>query len=181
MKRSGNKECGLLSLEASIAVTIFIFLMLFMYSFFVVFEARNEIGHVLLSTADSLGLDAYSSNSLDDDNSLQGIIYGIYGHFAKTDGTFTETEKWFEDETKVEDVVRDRFLSYLAGGDITEADRILDELNVVGGFDGLDFSKSKVDGDDIVVTVEYELEYEFKVFNLANNAFSQTCSSKLWK
>ena len=33
-----SSEKGLLSLEASIAVTIFIFLMLFMYSFFVVFE-----------------------------------------------------------------------------------------------------------------------------------------------
>lgn len=181
MKKSGNKESGLLSLEASIAVTIFIFLMLFMYSFFVIFEARNQIGHVLLSTADSLALDAYSSNSLDDDNSLQGIIYGIYGAFAKTDGTFTETDKWFDDDTKVQETVKTRFLSYLAGGNMAEANRILEELNVVGGFDGLDFSKSKVENGDITVTVEYELEYEFKVFNFGNNEFGQSCSSKLWK
>ena len=180
MKRIWKKESGLLSLEASIAVTIFIFLMLFMYSFFVVFEARNELSHALLSTADSLSLDAFSSKKLYDENSLQGVIYGVYGKFAETDGTFTETDKWYENEDAVEDVVRARFLAYLSGGDMTVADRMMDELNIVGGFDGLDFSQSKVEGGDLKLVLIYKLQYEFQVFNLGTLEMQQTVCSKLW-
>ena len=82
MKKWKNKELGLLSLEASISLTIFIFLMLFMYSFFVVFEARNEMAHLVLSTANSMALDTYSSNTFEKSNSVAKFIYDIYDTVA---------------------------------------------------------------------------------------------------
>lgn len=179
MKNEENTG-GLLSLEASFALTIFIFLMLFMYSFFVVFEARNEIGHVLLTTADSLALDAFANETLADE-SVKGILYKLYGSSVDSDGTFTESDKWYEDENQVQEVVEARFIAYMAGGDRDEANKILEKLNVENGIEGLDFSASKVSGSDIILQVDYTLKREFKVFGLKDMKFSQSCCSKLWK
>ena len=176
-----NPTSGLLSLEASIALTIFLFLMLFMYSFLVVFEARNQIGHVLLTTADSLSLDAFANESLGNEKSIQGILYRVYETTQSSNGYYTESSKWYSGEGAVEETVKTRFLAYLSGGDRAEANRILRELNIVGGLDGLDFSNCRVSGNDLFLEVSYELEYEFQVFQLDTLSFRQSCCSKLWK
>lgn len=179
--RKFKKETkGLLSLEASIALTIFIFLMLFLYSFFVVFEARNQIGHVLLSTAESLSLDAFATDTLKDDESLKSIIYNIYSNSSESNGLYTENKKWY-DEDDIKDVVKTRFLAYLSGGDNDEAEKILKQLNIVDGLDGLDFSNCKVSGDELSLEVKYSVDYEFQAFGLGRLTFSQSCCSKLWK
>lgn len=179
-KNIKNRTRGLLSLEASIALTIFIFLMLFMYSFLVVFEARNQIGHVLLTTADSLSLDAFATDTLGDDSSLKGILYGIYTNHTESNGTFTENSKWYDDEN-IEDIVKTRFIAYLAGGDYDEANKILEDLNIVDGIDGLDFSNCSISDGELTLDVKYNIEYEFQVFSFDEMTFSQSCCSKLWK
>lgn len=175
----GKDTSGLLSLEASIALTIFLFLMLFLYSFLAVFEARNQIGHVLLTTSDSLALDAFSTETLKDDSSLQGVLYGLYGRMVDSNGSFTDHSAWYKEED-ISDAVEARFLAYLSGGDRAEADKILRGLNVVGGVDGLDFSHCKVSKGDLYLEVRYQLQYEFQVFGLGKLSFSQSCCSKLW-
>lgn len=172
---------GVLSLEASIALTFFIFLMLFMYSFFVVFEARNQIAHVLLTTTDSLALDAFV-NETPGESTIQELLYGLYGKNAESNGVFTDYTKWYDgDEQQLQNTIDARFAAYLADGDTTEANRILESLNIVGGFDGLDFSGSHVDGDDLYVVVRYTLEYEFNLFGLGTIEMEQSACSKLWK
>lgn len=180
--RKKDKTSGLLSLEASIALTIFIFLMLFMYSFLVVFEARNEIAHTLLTTADSLALDALANETLGNDRTIQGNLYEIYGKVSDDNGLFTETQKWYSgDAAEIQDTVETRFIAFLAGGDRDEADRVLKSLKVVKGIDGLDFSKSHVSENKLFLEVQYQLEYEFQVFGMDRLTFSQSCCSKLWK
>ena len=173
--------CGLMSLEASIALTIFLFLMLFMFSFLVVFEARNQVAHTLLTTSDSLALDAFANEAPQED-SLQQILYGLYGSSTDSNGTYTESGKWYEAEaSELQKTIKARFVAYLAGGDVDEADKILRSLNIVDGLDGLDFSKSKVEDDKLFLEVCYKIEYEFQVFGLNSLALSQSCCSKLWK
>ena len=84
MRKRFKREKGLLSLEACIAVTIFIFMMLFLYSFFVVFEVRNEMGHVTLATANSLSLDEYENDALGSSDTVGQIFYNVYGQATKS-------------------------------------------------------------------------------------------------
>ena len=198
-KRSWRSTRGVISLEASIALTIFIYLMLFMYSFFVVFEARNQMAHTLLTTADSLSLDSFANESVKE-NSVQELIYKIYGNISDSNGTYTNTSKWYDSPSAslekeegeggeaVEDdgidfhqIVKARFLSYFSGGSEAEANKILKELNIVGGLDALDFSGSYVSDGDIYLSVKYELEYEFQVFGLGSLEMGHECCSRLWK
>lgn len=194
MKKKTGKESGLLSLEASIALTIFIFLMLFMYSFFVVFEARNEIAHVTLSTANSLALDAFENTTVGQSGNISQIIYNIYGSATNGDTQFTDYRTWYDDATVTDDegntslsanfseVIKDRFLAYLTDGDLSQADALLERLHIVGGVEGLDFSGSYIDEEDrLYVCVRYTLKYEFNMFGLETLNMEQSACSKLWK
>ena len=196
-----KSESGLLSLEASIALPVFIFIMLFMYSFFVIFEARNEIGHVLLSTADSMALDAFATETMvGEDINLQSLLYGVFGSTSASNGIFSTTEKWYDnsnneknisnsdggdtaldENSQIESVIKQRYIAYMAGGDSDKADEILKKLHVVDGLAGLDFSKSRVSGSDLYLVVSYKIEYEFDILSPNGIVMEQSCCSKLWK
>ena len=193
MGKKIKNEKGLLSLEACIAVTIFIFLMLFLYSFFVVFEVRNEMGHVTLATANSMSLDAYENDTLGESDTIGQIFYNVYGQATNSQNDFTDFRKWYDDSTVTDEngnvtlsaefagVVKARFIAYLTSGDADEAEEILKRYHVVNGVDGLDFSGSHISDGKLYLSVKYEIEYEFNVFNLGSNKFEHKACSKLWK
>ncbi len=87
-------EQGLLSLEASIVVTIFIFFVLFLQSFFVIFEARNEMAHVTLATCNSLALDVYENENLVDSSLTLNFFLAISGNKKSADSAFTDRSFW---------------------------------------------------------------------------------------
>lgn len=193
MGKKIKNEKGLLSLEACIAVTIFIFLMLFLYSFFVVFEVRNEMGHVTLATANSMALDAYENDTLGESDTIGQIFYNVYGQATNSQNDFTDFRKWYDDSTVTDEngnvtlsaefagVVKARFIAYLTSGDADKAEEILKRYHVVNGVDGLDFSGSHISDGKLYLSVKYEIEYEFNVFNLGSNKFEHKACSKLWK
>ena len=190
MRFGRSKESGLLSLEASISVTIFIFLMLFFYSFFVVFEVRNEIGHVTLSTANSMALDAFENETIGNSDTFAKFLYEVYGQNTNSMSDFSAYRRWYEtvdDKGKTtmnkefSGVIKDRFIAFLTGGNKGDAENILKRYHVVDGVNGLDFSGSYVSDDNLYLSVKYKIEYEFNVFNLLNLEFEQHVCSKLWK
>ena len=193
MGKKIKNEKGLLSLEACIAVTIFIFLMLFLFCFFVVFEVRNEMGHVTLATANSMSLDAYENDTLGESDTIGQIFYNVYGQATNSQNDFTDFRKWYDDSTVTDEngnvtlsaefagVVKARFIAYLTSGDADKAEEILKRYHVVNGVDGLDFSGSHISDGKLYLSVKYEIEYEFNVFNLGSNKFEHKACSKLWK
>lgn len=153
-----------------------------MFSFLVVFEARNQVAHVMLSTADSLSKDPLANEVPADDDIVQELLYGLYNATADSHGTYTDPTKWYDsDETVIQDTIRARFIAYLAGGDKEEADRILRDLNIVDGLEGLDFSGSCIVDGNLYLSISYKIEYEFQVFGLETLSMNQSCCSKLWK
>ena len=78
-------------------------------------------------------------------------------------------------------MVKTRFIAYLTSGDPDKADDILERYHVVDGVDGLDFSGSYVEDGKLYLSVKYEIEYEFNVFNFGSNKFEHKVCSKLWK
>lgn len=212
--RLQKQEAGLLSLEASICLTLFIFLMLFMYSFFVTFEARNVMAHAALSTADSLALDVYKTDKLTGKDDLAAFFATLISA-ANSDSPYVSDSKWYtlseystnwneniyagvgadDDEDYQDDygnhayvssafsnVVRQRFFAYLAGSeDNTEIEKILKRYHIVGGMDGVDFSKSKIVGGKLFVVIRYQMDYEYDVMNIVKMTQEQSVCSKLWK
>ncbi len=94
--KSKNSESGLLSLEASISLTIFMFFMLFLYSFFIVFEARNEIAHVVLASTNSLALDTYENEAMGKSGTISQILSEIYHYGSPNESGFVDSNLWNE-------------------------------------------------------------------------------------
>ena len=93
--RKLKDEKGLLSLEASICLTFFIFVMLVLYSCFILFETRNVMAHAVLSTADSLSYDAYRTDKFKGGDDLTEIFADILDSALSQDNAFTSTNKWY--------------------------------------------------------------------------------------
>ena len=127
-----------------------------------------------------MALDAFGTEALGDKDSLQGIIYGIYGNHAAANGSFFDTDRWYEGDD-LEDTVRSRFLAYLSNYKQSDAEEILKKLRVKDGLSGLDFSESKVEGSDLKLVVTYELKYEYQLFGFTTIKLQQKCCSRLWK
>ena len=190
-----HSDRGVITLEACISVLSFLTLMLFLSSLFVMFMAQNVTGHVALQTAESLSLDVYRTNTLIKEDgkfvslgdSLTQFITKNIGSSEKNPNFITDT-RWYQNEEGddpepevVAEAVKNRFLGYLSGGDETKADELLKNMNVVNGFEGLDFSGCYVEGRDLYVVVKYELEYDFNLWNVENQKVEQMACSKLWK
>lgn len=223
------KERGALTLEASVAVTLFIFLMLFLYSLFIVFETRNALAHIVLSTADSLALDTYEIDKLENSGTLSDFFMSLYNTHFREDSGFTSGRVWnqiaagsddalstagdsdAEDEdvyvgwdksiyvpgstsgtsrgkisSELGNVIKERFIAYLADGDEGKADELLTKrYHVHDGLNGISFAESHISSGKIYVVIRYKLDLEYSGLMIGRSEkgfveFEQSACSKLW-
>ncbi len=205
-----DKKKGSISLEACVVVPIFMILILFIYSIFIVFTAQNLISHALLQSGQSVSLDPYKTEKIDTGSGLLSLGEFIAKLSEGSDPYFMTNTKWYSKEddsslanatisivtggflnpepedvtglssSAMNDVVRKRFVAYLTGGDETTADQILRSMHVVNGLEGITFT-AVVKDDDIYITANYELEYVFSFQGMAKLQVQQSVCSHLWK
>lgn len=184
-----NASKGMLTLEACVSVMIFMILMLIFLGLFQMFMAQNVTAHVLLQTAESLSLDSYATSKLKDVDSwtaqigdhISQFVTQFFGNQSENP-YFVSNKAWYEgkEDLKFGDIVRLRFIGYLAEGDDTAADKFLRAMRVVGGLDGLDFSETVIVNGDLKITLKYELEYSFRIWGVKPVGVYQRAVSHLW-
>lgn len=207
---NNESQRGMIALEACISVLTFLILLLFFSGFFVLFMVQNMTAHAILQTSQSLSLDVYAIESLikDDDGTLGKVsdhftefvtrllgssedspyfITDYHWHAPDVDKT-TKPEGETEPEpeagpvvNEVAEAVKLKFVGYFAGGDENRADELLEYMNVVNGLDGLDFSLSYVEGDMLYIILNYELAYDFNLWEVDNLKVHQQACARLWK
>jgi hypothetical protein len=187
-----KNQNGVIALEASLVLTLFMFLILTLYSFFAIFEAQSKVGHALIESTQSLSLDPYATGALDW-GEFPGSVSDVITHFfmkgSVENGKFVTTSKWYTDATTASDseslnsVIKNRFVAYLANGEEADANALLLRLHVENGLKGVSFRESKIDNDgNISVVATYKVNYmfDYKLFGLKPMQFKQTTKSKLW-
>ena len=187
-----EQQEGSIVLEASISVIFFLLFVIMMYGLIVVFMAQNLIGHALMESTQSLALDSYATTQIGErlaedltvGRGVREVIDAIFGK-KPDDPNFSTRERWFDRDSGAtqEDwpqAAKDRFVGYFAGGDKKRAGDMLTGMGVVGGLDGLDFSKSDLVGNDAYVRVEYKIAYIFNPFGIAEFETAQQACSRLW-
>lgn len=183
-----KEEQGVLALEAVISLTFFVFFMLALYSLITLFMAQYMIGHALSESSQSLSLETYGTNKLGNDWSIGGalnqLVQGIAGGgYTITD--YSDNSLWFKDtytsSAKVQEVCKRRFAAYL-GGNEANADSMLKVLGVKSGLDGIDFSDTKLSGNDLTISISYKIQLTFRVDWLKLGEFNavQSVCSRLW-
>lgn len=192
-----KKECkakndeGAIALEACISLTIFMIVMFSLYSIICMFTAQSMISHALQQAGQSLALENYK-NAKWEVNTLQSIPIAILGKITgnisdRSNENLDVSGGAFSDSMplqsyNVSSMAKSRFKSFL-GGNQQQADALLKSLGVVDGADGINFGKTKIYGDDLVLNVTYKIRLAFyiEMFHFGEFESTQTVCCRLWK
>ena len=159
-----KKERGSLTIEASIAFVIFMFLVIFFLNFGKMYIAQNVIGHATLQTAKNLSVQTIYSDAAT--GSKTGIIIedadAVINFMSRILGGTPVTSNMFNsiDVDDVEAIVSDEFRKVLSADDAgMDMDSYLKWCGVKNGYSGISFKGSKMkDLEDVYVKTSYEVE-----------------------
>lgn len=100
MRKMVQGHKGIISLEACIVVPIFMILILFIYSFFVIFTAQNQIAHSLLQSSQSVSLDPYKTETIGvAPGDWPGSLSDILIEFLESDDEYYKSDsKWYGED-----------------------------------------------------------------------------------
>lgn len=203
MKRTKffRRSNAAVSLEACIVLTLFIFFVLTLYSFFSVFEVQGKVSSAMMQCAQSLAVDTYNIDRIyvdfdeeeHDELSFPAYLVSKLGleKSVINDYNVTKDNKWFKTPAKanvnqaLKEVIKKRFIAYLTDEGTDEAAKeLLTRLRVDGDIDGFDFSNSEIDADNnLIIRVSYRVGYVFDCpsIGLQPLEFNQSTSSRLWR
>lgn len=182
-----NKQRGSLTLETAIVLPIFLFLILFIYSLFGIFSAHNQLSHALIQSGKSLSMDPYLFEQTELAGETTTKFWGGLDDIGldvfrmDNDQYFMALTDWYNTLENAEDVIENRFIGYLAGGDKAAADEKLSGLRVVDGLEGIEFEASLVGEDKLEITMRYSLKFLFDFWEYGEMPVEQTILVKLWK
>lgn len=180
-----KNQTGSVTLETSIVLPIFVFLFLFVFGLFSVIGAQNQMTNTLVQTTKSMSLDSYLLENVESAGEASTKFWGGLSDMVldivrlNNDEHFTSHTDWYKSKDGNSDIAKKRFIGYLTGGDKNAADKKLKDMGIVGGLDGITFT-TKVDGEILTVTINYEIQYWFDFFKMGKIPMEQTIKSRLW-
>lgn len=169
-----KREQGILTVEASIVLTLFMLFVLFIFSFARIYSAQNIVSHATIQTSDDMALESYLRENARDDKA-QDVVYLA----SRLTGSTTLCEDNFKSlqVTDIPSLAREKFIAAISSSEY-EADEILKKFGVKDGISGIDFSASSLDNqkENVIVSVSYTLKVQFPIFG--GNEISVTKTSK---
>ena len=164
MNRKKNNK-GSITLEASLVLPIFIFLLLFMYGIIMVFSGKELMSHAALESAQSLSLDSFANEKIggpgfENSKTMVNQLYSSLLTDSKNGSHFSSNDKWYSGN--VSGAVESRFWGYFIGGSSSKANKLLPMIGIKEGTSGVRFSSSYKDGDNnLHIIVEYDQQFMF--------------------
>lgn len=180
-----------MALEACISLTLFLIAMMALYSLINMFTAQSMISHALQQTGQSIALENYK-NSKTDVKTLQKLPLSLLQKFtddigASSDSKYDVGGGSFSNSMVFTDylslsTVKKRFASYL-GGNTENADKMLQNMGVVDGLNGIKIKSGKISGNDVVIEISYKarLIFYIETFHFGEFESTQKVCCRLWK
>ena len=171
-----KKEQGILTVEASIVLTLFLLFVLFLFSFARMYRAQNMISHATMQSADALALESYIREVAHDEDANEIVKLGnqLSGLTSLSEESFTSLRS-----ADIPKLAKEKFAVAISSSD-AKTDAILKKLGVKGGLSGVDFSVSKMDlnTNDVIVYANYTLELQFPVFGFSEINVTKAARAK---
>lgn len=171
-----KREQGILTVEASIVLTLMTLFTLFLFSFIRIYRAENMVSHATLQAADAMALESYlRENALDD--KADDVVYLA----NRLTGASTLNVENFESlrSANVPAIAKEKFIAAVSNSE-ANANTILTNYGVKGGLSGIDFSTSTIDldRDDVIVNVSYTLKLQFPIFGASEISVTKSAKAK---
>lgn len=171
-----KREQGVLTVEASIVLTLCILFILFLFSFARVYSAQSMVSHAVLQSADAIALESHlrEETLTGSEADVTELANRFMGTTSISADNYTSLRS-----ADVPKIAKEKFV-YAIGKNETEADEKLKRLGVKNGLAGVDFSASKIDlgNDDVIVYANYTIEMQFSVFGMNEIPVTKAAKSK---
>lgn len=189
-----DEQDGAIAIEACISLTLFLIVMIALYSVIQVFTVQSMISNAMQEACQSMALENYNQ-SMFKTGTLQQIPSKVFdwisgGHrenFSTSadfswKGMFSSLQSTTEMEQTETSNAKKRFAAYLNGG-TEDADGLLKNYGVVGGLDGISFAGTEKSGTDMTIQVSYKVRLLFyiEMFHFGEFESTQTVCCRLWK
>jgi len=179
-----KKQEGILTVEAAISLTAYLFAMMFLVNVGQVYRAQNYMVHGLVQTGQML---AFSSFEYGLDNQNRGNITlddlvdagkRLFGQLSGSTGAHDIKKSWrsgrYPEAAKLA-------FGYCAGRDAGETDKYLKRYGITGGVDSIDFAETCCAGKDLYIRTQYRVELPFAFFNISHIDMHQQIVCGLWE
>lgn len=180
-EESMKSKKGSLTIEASIALTAFMFIVLTILSFAMVYRAQSIVSHATLQTCQSLAIESYYRETISKSGTADTVsklikFAGFIG--LEVDNSIDDGYASLGDSgTDFYKIARNTF-AYSISDDTSTANQILKDAGITNGLDGIDFSYSAVKDNDIIINVQYEVKLPFSFFGERTINLSKSAKTK---
>ena len=171
-----KREQGILTVEASIVLTLMLLFILFLFSFARVYRAQNLVSHASLQSADAVAMESFlRETALQSD--AADVAY-LASHITSSDALSEESLESLR-SADVPKLVKEKFIAAIASTEV-KADEKLRSVGVKDGLSGIDFSECKMDlvNDDVIVAIKYTIEMQFPVFGFDEITVTKAAKAK---
>lgn len=171
-----KKEQGVLTVEATIVLMVFVMFVLFLYNFAGVYRAQSTVSHAAIESADAVALESYL-REVAFESDPQEVIYlaSKLGGSSTLDASALESLRTAD----MPKLAKEKFIAAIAKNE-SEADNKLKQLGIKDGLSGISFSQchADLDGDNIIVFLEYTVELQFPVFGAREIQVTKAAKAK---
>ena len=180
-----KKNKGSLVIEASIAMTAFLFMVLFFLNFAQVYQAQSFIAHEAFQTSQTLAVESFTREKVGGSGTLEAVtkVADFYASITGSKGARGATDSYRSLGTvsDLNAIVREEFVNSY----VTEPERQSDDLDtklkrlgIKDGLAGLDFSGTTIKDSMIEIHVSYKVQLKFSFFGLREISLFKTACSK---
>lgn len=173
-----KREDGVLSVEASIVLTALMLFIVFFIEMMQVTLAMNAVSHATLQTTKNLSLSSYRREKISGTGS--GQIYGAVNSF--TTGVFNIQLPASNDILPLDDfgaqlqsIIKKEFYISISGTESSGEEK-LKKL----GIEKISFSESKIEGEDLIVVVKYDIALPISFRGIEKVSVVKTAKSRLF-
>ena len=171
-----KREQGILTVEASIVLTLMLLFILFLFSFGRVYRAQNLVSHATLQSADAVALESYlRETALQTD--VSEVVH-LASHITESSAISAESLESLR-SANLPKIARQKFIAAIASSE-AKADEKLKSMGVKNGLAGVDFSECKMDlaNDDVIIAIRYTIEMQFPVFGFNEITVTKAAKAK---
>ena len=180
---------GTVTIETAIFLPIFFFMFMAIFGVFGIILARHQVRHAFIQATKSLAKDSLITERVDKRSDDGNLFFNSFGEVATyfirwivDSDCYSSSEKWYATSNSADgkQIVKDRFVGFLAGGDSNKADAYLKNLRVKNGLNGVTFDYY-VENGEMTITINYTVEYWVKLFGAEKIPMSHTLKTKMWR
>lgn len=182
MRKRLKSERGVLSLEATLVVTLLSFVIMIIMNIGHVYQAQNRVYHGMIQAAKTIGVESFEVNETSGtatEEALSQILLLFENLGLKKASQKDRFHHAIKNNSNAGEAARIAFVNSVSIGE-TQANTSLKAYGIDGGAAGMDFQDSEFKDGDIKVVVTYKINLILPVFGVESVTLKQSTLAKMW-